>query len=711
MLENNLNNSIITESLKNLLEAYQRGKREFAQINLENADLSQLDLAGINLSNANLRKAKLVGAKLNNTNLSGANLERADLQCADLSQANLNEANLNEAKLDAANLNAATLIKSNLYRAYMPRIQLFKANLQEAKLGYVELTGANLEECILDKVTLSGARVRKANLKKASLKQAYLHECKLQFSDLTGANLQKADLTKAELDGANLTQTDLRGAEIADAKQANIELAILGKLENQIIEHSLHLEFRDGRSTSIAFSPDGNILAYHNNYLKIIIIDSNTGQEINKIDIQTEPVVSAAFSADGETIYKSFYVNELKLWNPLTGDLISNLKNHSANFTSLVLDSNDQGLGMIGTGEPFELHNIGHETRTLKGYSSGIQTQAYSPDGYLVARSAPDTDGQIELIDKQTGNKVCFLSGHKAAVQSLSFSPDSRLLVSRSAEDFKIWKIENCQQIYGYLQPFASYYPYVAFTYAHNSSNPILITSDFYGDFESQDVNSTSKEGTNYNFSGGGGCSCGAYVTLSADRKVLARRFNEQAVQLWSLETGQELSFLMLDSDYGHLIALSSQGKILATVSKLEITLWDVYTKNLICNLSGHTDYAEAIAFSPDDKILASGGWDLTLKLWNVQECNEIKTIPLPAIVITLAFHPQEAILASGHRDGTIKLWNLNTMEEIHTFKAHKEKIETLVFSQDGKLLASSEGCIIRLWKLKYNQISLIKDI
>ncbi|BAZ13361.1 WD-40 repeat-containing protein [Calothrix sp. NIES-4071] len=706
-------NKVLIESIKKLLSAYARGERDFARINLENADLSKLDLSGINLSNANLRKAKLVGAKLSNANLSQANLEKADLQHADLSQANLNQVNLEEAKLDGANLNAANLTAANLNYAYMPRVQLSKANLQEAGLKRAELTGANLEESTLDKVNFFDARLRKANLKKASFKQAYLHECKLQFSDLTDANLQKADLSKAELNGAILTQTDLRGAEIAEAKQANIESAILGKLEHQIIKHSLHLEFKDALGESIAFSPNGNIFAYYNNYRKIILIDSDSKREVNKINIQTEPVVSVAFGADGQTIYKSFYVNELKLWNPLTGDLISNLKNHSANSTSIVLDANGKGLEMIGTGEPFELHDIGHETRTFKGYSTGIQTQANSPDGYFIARSAPDIDGQIELIDKQTGNKIYLFSGHQAAVQSLSFSPNSKLLASRSAKDFKIWDIETQKQIFGYSQPFSSHYSHVAFTYGDKRSNPILITSEFWGKFESRKFYSSSTKADKYHLHGGGS-SYNSEMIISTDRKVFARRFDEDPVQLWDLQTKQELTFLKVDSKYGKLMALSSQGAILVTRTKQEIILWNVETKNLVFSLTGHIDYANAIAFSPDDKILASGGSDLMLKLWNVQEGNEIKTLLVPATITALAFNPQEPILASGHGDGIIKLWDLNTMEEIHSFKAHKEEVEALTFSSDGKLLASSEGnrgSIIRLWKLKYNQISTIKNV
>lgn len=370
------------------------------------------------------------------------------------------------------------------------------------------------------------------------------------------------------------------------------------------------------------------------------------------------------------------------------------------------IQTSGKTLGMISIGKAFELHNIGHETRTFKGYSSGIQTEAHSPDGYFIARSTPDTNGQIELIDKQTEKKICFFSGHKAAVQSLSFSADGKLLASRSAEDFKMWDIENQKQIYSHSQSSSNYYPHVVFTYDTQKSNPILITSDFWGDFESRDFNSNLAQ-PNTSYFTGSGSSFSAEIAISMNRKVLARRFDEEPIQLWNLETKQELGFLTLESKYGKLMALNSQGKILAANSKQEITLWDVETKNVVCNLKGHTDYTNAIAFSPDDKILASGGWDVTLKLWNVQEGNEIKTLSLPVIITILAFHPQEPILASGHRDGIIKLWDLNRMEEIHSFKAHKEEVEDLVFSPDGKFLGSSESerfrSTIRLWKLKFN--------
>ncbi|MEH2127972.1 pentapeptide repeat-containing protein [Nostoc sp.] len=743
-----------------LLAAYQLGERDFTQVNLENTNLSQANLTGINLekanlknanlSNTNLSKANLIeadlrGANLTQTNLRcahlnssdlrhavikevdwyranlswanlseqdlrGANLARVDFQGADLSAANLSEANLNEAKLDAANLKGAVLTRANLNSAYMPCVQLVQADLREAELVRADLTAANLEQCILDRANLARVRLRKAQLQQASLQKVYLQEGQLQAANLTNDNLQKADLSKAELEEAILTQTDLRGAEISQAKQANLELAILGEL-NEVIKQSLHLELNQLWGSSFAFSPDGEMLAYTDWNEKIILVNPNTGQQINQIDLQSEPVVSVVFSADGQNLCESFYVNELKLWNPMTGELIQNIKNHSANLTSFVFnasfvfDGNAKGVAMMGTGEPFEVFDVGHETRTLKGYSSGILTQAHSPDGKFTARSAPNVDGQIELLDRQTGKQICLLTGHKAAVQSLAFSPDSQTLASKSAEDFKLWKVQTREETYSCLRSQRTYYPNIAFTQANNQSNPALISSDFYGDFfERRKVALARDDREKWN-SRGGGSSSVAHVAMSADGKVLLRRYNEQPVQLWNLQTGEELGVVNLGAEYPNPLALNSTGSMLAAVERGKIALWDVKTNTMIYSFTHDSEWIKQIVFSPDDRILASGGYDHTIKLWNVQTNCEIKTLETYSSIMDLAFSPSETILVSVSSDGTIRLWDLETMEEIHSFKSDQQKVMNnlinLKFSPDGKLLASANKNSLRLWKLR----------
>jgi WD40 repeat protein len=49
------------------------------------------------------------------------------------------------------------------------------------------------------------------------------------------------------------------------------------------------------------------------------------------------------------------------------------------------------------------------------------------------------------------------------------------------------------------------------------------------------------------------------------------------------------------------------------------IKLWNVETGEEIRTLKGHDSSVNSVNFSPDGKTLVSGSWDNTIKLWNVE--------------------------------------------------------------------------------------------
>ncbi len=79
-------------------------------------------------------------------------------------------------------------------------------------------------------------------------------------------------------------------------------------------------------------------------------------------------------------------------------------------------------------------------------------------------------------------------------------------------------------------------------------------------------------------------------------------------------------------------------------------------------NDQGHTDLVWSVVFSPEDKMLASGSEDQTVKLWNIQTGECLKTLQGHSHrVCSVAFSPDGETITSGSGDETIKLWDVKT--------------------------------------------------
>ena len=134
------------------------------------------------------------------------------------------------------------------------------------------------------------------------------------------------------------------------------------------------------------------------------------------------------------------------------------------------------------------------------------------------------------------------------------------------------------------------------------------------------------------------------------------------------------------------------------------------FNPQLIRYLSGHSDAVHDVAFSPDGKTLASGSYDNTIILWDLQT-GQWMDKPLQGhtdAIYRIVFSPNGRLLASAGADNTVILWDLITHEQIgeplrgHTSGVSTTGINSIVFSPDGKILAScGDDRNIILWDVE----------
>src|SRR6266508_2113867 len=379
---------------------------------------------------------------------------------------------------------------------------------------------------------------------------------------------------------------------------------------------SSYLRHHTDQVRSVAFSPDGKILASGSDDKTIILWDIATHRPIGlPLSGHLSRVRSVGFSREGKTLASGSEDKTIILWDVATHRPFgAPLQGHTDWVRSVAFSPDGKTLASssdktiilwnVATHQPLGL--------PLTDYTSVVNSVAFSPDGRLLASDG--NDKTIMLWDVPTHHPFgAPLQGHTDWVRSVAFSPDGKTLASSSKDQtVRLWDVATGQPLGLPLAGHADVVWSVAFSpdgksLASGAGDKTIIMWDLATD----PLRGPSLTGhTGWMTS----------AAFSPDGKTLASGSYDRTAMLWDVATRQPLGLpLRGHTDNVSSVAFSPDGKTLATSSDDKtVILWDVATRQpLGLPLRGHTGEVAIVAFSPDGKTLATGSLDLTARLWD----------------------------------------------------------------------------------------------
>eukprot|EP01112_Ceratiomyxa_fruticulosa_P011665 TRINITY_DN3187_c0_g1_i1.p1 TRINITY_DN3187_c0_g1~~TRINITY_DN3187_c0_g1_i1.p1 ORF type:complete len:479 (+),score=89.51 TRINITY_DN3187_c0_g1_i1:121-1557(+) len=344
---------------------------------------------------------------------------------------------------------------------------------------------------------------------------------------------------------------------------------------------------------SVAFSPNGEILASGSGDTTVRIWDIETSTPKFTLKGHTNWVLSIAFSPNGKFLASGDMNGDVRVWNPFNGSLVVGpLKGHTKFITALAWEPlhNNPSSSLLassskdGTVKIWDIRT-GRCHLTLSGHTMSVTCLRWGGSGFIYTGSQ---DRTIKMYEAKTGKIVRTLAGHGHWVNTLVLNTDYALrtgawdytgvepsenleeAADKARQRWEELKGKGGERLFSGSDDFTIYLwnPEV-------SNKPITRLTG-----HQQPIN---------------------LLSFSPDGRLLASASFDKSLRLWDGTTGKFIATLRGHVGAVYQVCWSSDSRLLVSGSKdSTLKLWDVRTKKLAMDLPGHADEVYSVDWSPD---------------------------------------------------------------------------------------------------------------
>lgn len=453
---------------------------------------------------------------------------------------------------------------------------------------------------------------------------------------------------------------------------------------------------------SLAISPNGRWLAAGCLNKTVQVWDVATQRVIKTLAKHKGKIYSVAFSQDGRWLASGGVRGELKLWDVTTWHEVPFPKAHKEGIYAVVFLRDGRWLASGGDEGEINLWNVATRHTMFSLPSSPLYSLAASPDSKMLMVGRDD--GNVEIWNVSSKSRIAVLPGHKDTVNGLAFSPDRRYLATGSwDETIRLWDVAARNTVHTFIGH-TNRVTSVAFS--PNGRWLASVGSDEVKIWDPQD-----REKNPIQLSTAPDMNLGYPGSLTFSHSGALRQFffmKNYTVKLWDCTEGRIKPIYPTTTRAG-AAAFSPDGRTLALgTGDGKVILSDATSRKPV-EPSIQVDMrlienhgVSALAFSPDGRMLAAASGDPTfITVLEIISRREIAHFEISNGGEGIAFSPDGKTLAAANWQGRVYLWDLATKKET-VWWAHAKPVTAVAFSPDGKTLATaSEDNTVKLWNME----------